>query len=145
MKHFLIIVITCIGFGFTTKAQNLTEEVQTVKEGQGVVTIHQDQGIDFLMETMVKENERKGGVDGWQIQLYSGSGPEGKRNAMDVKTKVLEKFPDAKIFTSYNPPFWRVRVGTYRHKYEALPLLKDLKEFFPNCYAVKGMVRMEEL
>ncbi|MBS2100305.1 SPOR domain-containing protein [Carboxylicivirga linearis] len=145
MKHFLIIIITCIGFGFSTKAQNLTEEVQTIKEGQGVVTIHQDQGIDFLMETMVKENERKGGVDGYQIQLFSGSGPQGKRNAMDVKTKVLEEFPDAKITTTYNPPFWRVRVGSYRNKHEALPLLKDLKEFFPNCYVVKGMVRMEEL
>ncbi|MCU4166689.1 SPOR domain-containing protein [Carboxylicivirga caseinilyticus] len=145
MKYFISLIFIFIGFTVIAQTQNLEEEVQTVKEGEGIITIHQDQGIDFLMETMVKENARQEGVDGYQIQLFSGSGPNGKRQAMEVKTKILEEFPDAKISTTYNPPFWRVRVGNYRHKHEALPLLKDMKEFFPNCYVVKGTVRMENL
>nr|WP_321453204.1 SPOR domain-containing protein [uncultured Carboxylicivirga sp.] len=145
MKQFVILIFTLLASSSLVNAQDFVEEVQTVKEGQGVITIHQDQGIDFLMQTMVKENSRQEGVEGWQIQLYSGSGPEGKKQAMDVKTKLLEEFPDAKITTTYNPPSWRVRVGNYRHKYETLPLLQDLKEFFPNCYAVKGTVKLEDL
>ena len=145
MKYIAIFIFSIFAFGNALQGQNLLEEVQTVREGEGIVTIHQEEGIDFLMETMVKENSRQPGVDGYQIQLYSGSGPKGKRQALEVKGKLLEEFPDVKITTTYNPPFWRVRVGNYRHKHEALPLLNDLKAIFPNCYVVKGSVRMESL
>ncbi len=145
MKQFTIVLITVFGFGLTAVGQGLAEEVQTVKAGEGKIVIHQEEGIDYLMKTMVEENARKNGVDGWQIQLYSGTGPEGKRQAMEVKTKMLEEFPDVQTITKYNPPFWRVRVGNYRNRNEALPMLKQLKSLFPNCYSVKGIVRMEDL
>lgn len=145
MKQFTIVLITVFGFGLTAVGQGLAEEVQTVKAGEGKVVIHQEEGIDYLMKTMVNENARQAGVDGYQIQLYSGSGPNGKHQAMEVKTKMLEKFPDVQTTTKYNPPFWRVRVGNYRNKNEALPLLMKLKDLYPNCYIVKGTVRMEDL
>ncbi len=145
MKSIAILVFSIVAFSNVLMGQNLVEEVQTVREGEGVVTIHQEEGIDYLMKTMVDENVRQGGVDGYQIQLYSGSGPKGKRQAMEVKTKLLEEFPELNITTTYNPPFWRIRVGNYRHKHEALPLLNDLKTYFPNCYVVKGSVKMEDL
>lgn len=145
MKLVAVLTYLIIVFSTTMHSQNLIEEVQTLNEGEGIVTIHQEKGIDYLMQTMVKQNARQNGVDGYQIQLYSGSGPRGKRQAMEVKTKLLEELPDANINTTYNPPFWRVRVGNYRHKHEALPLLNKLKNYFPNCYIVKGRVRMEDL
>lgn len=127
------------------QCQSLTEEIQEINQGEGQVTIHQEEGIDFLLQTQTEVNKRKGGVDGYRIQLYSGSGPKGKRQALDVKSKFLEEFPEGNISTTYNPPFWRVRVGNYRHKHEALPLLSELKELFPNCYVVKdGNVKMEK-
>ncbi len=144
MKHTTVLLILFVIFAFSAKSQSLVEEVQQTKAGEGVVTIHQEEGIDFLLQTQTEVNKRKGGVDGYRIQLYSGSGPKGKRQALDVKTKFLEEFPDRNISTTYNPPFWRVRVGNYRHKHEALPLLSELKTLFPNCYIVKdGNVKME--
>lgn len=143
MKQLLIFFLFVIVVVTGGNAQSLSEEIQQAVEGEGVVTIHQEEGIDFLLQTQTEVNKRRGGVDGYRIQLYSGSGPKGKRQALDVKTKFLEEFPDGNISTTYNPPFWRVRVGSYRHKHEALSLLNELKDLFPNCYVVKdGNVKM---
>ena len=147
MKYFLfavfILISVCAFAQSSTK--RMVEAVQESIEGQGAVTIHQEEGIDFLLDTQVEVNMRMAGVDGYRIQLYSGSGPEGKRQAMEIKGKLLDEFPDEAISTTYTAPFWRVRVGNYRHKHEALPLLNKLKEFFPNCYRVKdGEVKMND-
>ncbi|MCU4177106.1 SPOR domain-containing protein [Carboxylicivirga sp. N1Y90] len=139
MKFLLVAVFILLsGSCFAqSSSKRMVEAVQESVEGEGTVTIHQEEGINFLLDTQVDVNKRMAGVDGYRIQLYSGSGPKGKRQAMEVKGKLLDEFPDEAISTTYTAPWWRVRVGNYRHKHEALPLLNSLKEFFPNCYVVK--------
>jgi len=131
----------------TLHGGKIIDELQQNSEEEGVITIHQEEGIEFLLDTQIKMNQRSKGVDGYRIQLYSGSGPKGKKEAINVRGKFLSEFPDelVEIYTAFNPPFWRVRVGDYRHKHEALQLLSELKVIFPNCYVVKdGAVRMEQ-
>lgn len=139
MKYllFAICILLSVSSFSQTSAKRFVEAVQEPVEGEGEVVIHQDEGIEFLLDTQVEVNKRMAGVDGYRIQLYSGSGPKGKRQAMEVKGKLLDEFPEETISTTYTAPWWRVRVGNYRHRHEALPLLNSLKEFFPNCYIVK--------
>ena len=125
----------------TSLAGNLQERV----DGEGVITIYDEDGIEELVNIQVEVNKRIGGVEGWRIQLYSGSGPEGKQSALKVKGKLLGNFPDQDADLSFTSPFWRVRVGNYRHKHEALQLLNELRAIFPNCYIVKdGYVKMDK-
>ena len=84
-----------------------------------------------------EDNSRVAVFEGYRIQLYSGSGVNSKKEAMAVKIKFLSLFPDEKVDLFYNAPFWRVRVGGYRFKNEALPLLTKVKTHFPSSYMVK--------
>jgi len=131
----------------TIHGGKIIDELQQSSEEEGVITIHQEEGVEFLLDTQIKMNSRTKGVDGYRIQLYSGSGPKGKKEAINVRGKFLSEFPEesVEVYTAFNPPFWRVRVGDYRHKHEALLLLSELKALFPNCYVVKdGAVKMEQ-
>ena len=120
--------------------------VQQQVPGEGTVVIHEEEGIDFLLDTHIEMNKRHIYTDGFRIQLFSGSGQRARHEAMDVKASVLELFPDEQVYLSFTAPFWRVRVGNYRNKYEALSLLNKLKKEFPNSYIVKdGTIRMEDL
>jgi len=131
----------------TLHGGKIIDELQQNADEEGVITIHQEEGIEFLLDTQIKMNKRTKGVDGYRIQLYSGSGPKGKKEAINIRGKFLSEFPEeaVEVYTAFNPPFWRVRVGDYRHKHEALQLLNALKAKFPNCYVVKdGAVKMEK-
>jgi hypothetical protein len=127
-------------------AQYPDELLQQKEAGSGKITIHAEEGVAFLLHTHIQMNERSKFVDGYRIQLYSGSGPKAKQEALKVKGQVLDLFPDERVHIAYNAPFWRVRIGDYRHKHEALVLWNDLKKEFPSCYIVKdGQINMENL
>ncbi len=141
---FLILPLSL--FGQTITKELPTDLIQKTTYGEGQVIIHQEEGIPFLLNAHIEMNKRHRYFDGYRIQLYSGSGQKAKHVALDVKGKILELFPDDPVQISFTAPFWRVRVGNYRNKHEALGLLNRLKKEFPNSYIVKdGTLKMDEL
>lgn len=119
------------------KKSHLIQEVQRDKSGQGEISIYQDAGIEDQMKDIHESNSLSSFIEGYRIQLYSGSGVNSKKEAMTVRVKFLGQFPNEKVDLFYNAPFWRVRVGNYRFKSEALSLLTQVKRQFPNSYVVK--------
>lgn len=140
---YLLPVIIAFGLCFQSMGQesaekgHLMHDLQQAKPGEGTITIRQDAGVDEMMRDHRAANQRMAVIEGYRIQLYSGSGVNSKREAMAVKIKFLGLFPDEPVDLFYNAPFWRVRVGSYRFKNEALPLLTRVKRHFPNSYMVK--------
>ncbi len=138
-----ILFVVIIGFvSLKVSAQNksgqdLLEKVTSKSESdEGSVEITQSLEIDDLVGIHLDMNKRAGGVDGFRIQLYLGSSNNAKKEASEVKAKVLSLFQDEKIYMMYEAPFWRVQVGDFRSKSESLDLYKRLKKEFPSCYPV---------
>lgn len=146
MRNLVVIMLfLCSGIVSAQSNNELITKLQERVEGEGVISIYDEDGIEELVSIQTEVNKRRNGVDGWRIQLFSGSGPTGKSNALKVKSKFLNSFPDNDVDLSFTSPWWRVRVGNYRQKHEALPLLNELRELFPNCYIVKdGNVKMNK-
>ena len=53
MKHFIQILVLCIGIPMGAGAQTFTQRLQKTVAGQGSVTIHQSDSIDQLVNTTV--------------------------------------------------------------------------------------------
>lgn len=111
--------------------------LEAVEEGEGVIHINQSDRMKELVLTHIEMNKRAGGVEGFRVQLFSGGGSKAREEALDVKGKVLSEWPDVNVYVQYSAPFWRVRVGSFRHKHEALPLMEKLSEEFPASYIVR--------
>jgi hypothetical protein len=116
---------------------DIFDRLEKTEDGKGIITIEQSERMESLVATHIAMNRRTAGVEGFRVQLFSGVGSKARQEALDVKAKVLSEFPDEHIFIEYSAPFWRVRVGSFRHKHEALPLLEKLRKLFPACYVVK--------
>lgn len=127
---------------------NVFENLTSFEPDQGSIRIRQSGRMEELILTHVEMNERADGVEGYRVQLFSGGGNKAREEALDVKEKVLSKWPDEDVYVKYSAPFWRVRVGSFRHKHGALPLMKKFKEEFPACYIVRvhniALVTFEE-
>ncbi len=138
-----ILFIAIIGFVFINvnaqnkSAQELFEKVTSHNgSNNGFVEIIQPVEIEDLVGIHLDMNKRAGGIDGFRIQLYLGSSNYAKKEASEVKAKVLSLFQDEKIYMMYEAPFWRVQVGDFRSKSESLELYRKLKKEFPSCYPV---------
>lgn len=93
--------------------------------------------LDSLLRINVRTNYNQSTIDGYRIQIYSGSGIQARKEAEQTRTRFLELFPTQKVVVVYNAPFWKVRVGDYRFRSEALHLLEKVKICFPGSYAVR--------
>ena len=113
------------------------EKVKSRSLGEGQIFIKQSPDVERAMNDYVVSNSRLAGVEGYRIQLYSGTGNNSKQEAQEARSKFLSLFPHEKVFVEYSAPFMRVRAGSFRHKHEALPLLKKLKASFPSSYIVR--------
>ena len=58
MKHFIQLLVLCIGIPMGAGAQTFTQRLQKTVAGQGKVTIHQSDSIDQLVNTTVLTAKR---------------------------------------------------------------------------------------
>jgi hypothetical protein len=128
----------CVAFMFSLCAQT-TDDIFTRLQapGNGRVELMQELGIADLVKLHVESNKRHAKIEGFRIQVYSGSGSQSKREAQDAKSHAMSSFPQHKVYLTFTAPFWRVRVGNFRTKSESLQVYHQLKKVFPNCYPVK--------
>ena len=62
-----------------------------------------------------------------------------------MKLKFLESFPDVPIYLSYSTPYYKLRVGDFRTKFEAEKSKSKLIENYPGSYIVKEYIKSELL
>ena len=140
MSRILFVFVFCL-LSLGVIAQNGTGDVffrnlSALEKDSGSLVISQEPGIVDLVGIHIDANKRNKGVDGFRIQLYLGSNKNAKKEATDIKGKLLSLFPEEKPYVMYEAPFWRVQVGDFRSKNEALGLYKELRKEFPGCYPV---------
>lgn len=135
----LILLFSLLAPFFTALSQESSDIFSqvTTPSGGGNVKIHQDAYVKQLIISHVEDNGRSESMEGFRIQLYSGSSKKAKSDALSAKMKFLSIFPDIPVYLEYNAPFWRVRAGDFRSKNESMELYSKLKSFFPESYPVK--------
>ena len=139
IRNYLLIVILFVNYfnGVSQTSTDIFQSLESRKSSDGFVVLQQENGIADLVKFNIEQNKKLNGIEGWRIQLYSGSGINAKKEAQEIKGQAMTEFPDQKVYLIYNAPFWRVRVGDFRDKSESLSLYYSLKKKFENCYPVK--------
>lgn len=134
-----------------TFAQSFTDNLTRKVEGQGEVTLVQDQQITELINgngTAIGSTstaDRTTGLDGdtfptapvgkktkvrgFRIQVYwGGSQRTDQSKAQMAGVKVTTTFPELQAYTSFESPHWRCRVGDFLTRDDANEYLHKLRE-----------------
>ena len=93
--------------------------------------------LDSIVSNSQKNNYNQASLEGFRVQIYSGSGINSKKEAEAAQVKFQTAYPSEKVYLLYNAPFWRVRVGDYRFRSEGLTMLNKAKSLFPGSYIVR--------
>ena len=93
--------------------------------------------LDSLMTHSARSNNNQSSLEGFRIQIYSGSGMTSKKDAAETQARFLRMYPSEKVYIIYNAPFWRVRVVDYRSRSEAMKLMNKLQANFSGSYIVR--------
>lgn len=143
----LLIVVIVIPFT-SSVAQDWPERSisrDSIQIMEGDLNISQDPRLDELLNRHINYNKKKGGMNGYRIQIFFGSGRSARDDANETKAKFISYFPDVKAHILYQSPFYKVRVGDFRTKNETLKFFRRVQRRFPNAYIIPDIIEFPEL
>jgi len=118
--------------------QNNTLKSDSIQNYLSSITINKEHGIDQLIET----HESSFKQEGYRIQIFQGNK---KQPAREAKSRYISTHSKHKAHEVYQQPYFKVRVGDFRTKLEALKFQKELIPKFPNSFIVKDEIEIDEL
>ncbi|MBL0357251.1 MAG: SPOR domain-containing protein [Chitinophagaceae bacterium] len=140
-----IAAIILLGFiGITVNAQS-TAVADSVNRGK--LTVIKDSRLDELAKKEATFNEAlalatKLGKGYRLIVLSTNDRPL----AMKVRAQLLQRYPDQKVYMSFQPPYIKLKFGNYVEKSEAEAMRKEIlknKIILGNIYIVPEKIEIK--
>ncbi|MCZ2355410.1 MAG: SPOR domain-containing protein [Bacteroidia bacterium] len=95
--------------------------------------------INRLLRLHIENNAKIRLVNGFRIQIYSGSN---QKESAQVRLEFLEKFPGVPVYNLYERPYFKVRAGEFVSRLEVEAFLKSVKQYFPGSFIVPDKVEL---
>jgi len=112
----------------------------------GKVIIHGDPKIEQLVKLNRSVNRKERSFQGYRIQILSASSYNTNIDTLkNYTTRFEEEFPEIPAYLQYTDPDFKIRVGNFRTRIEALPTLKRIRKQYPGAYPVKTIIYLNEL
>lgn len=103
------------------------------------VTLNQPQEMDQAYARYIQANgERK--MNGYRIRLFFSNKQSARTESEELEKEFQLQFPQIPIYRSYTNPFFKVVVGDYRTKSDAIRELNKILPFYPKAIVVKESI-----
>ena len=96
--------------------------------------------VDAVLDSIHEQNLSRRAVDGYTIQVYSGTKRE---DALNVKKRMSQSLPDLESDVQYRQPNFRVRTGKYFTRLEAQKDYLAVKRHFPNAILIPDRIELQ--
>lgn len=100
------------------------------------VKIHQSQAIRDGMTHHIEANPDRA-MSGYRVRIYF----DNQQNSRSASVAAMNRFIDLHygiaVYRSYQNPFFKVTVGDFRTRSEAMELLQRIRNEFPTAFVVK--------
>ncbi len=114
------------------------------QEGNGNIEINQPQEFEQAYDLYLKNNaERK--RNGYRIRLFFDNKQTARVESEELEIAFQEQFPEIPTYRSYTNPFFKVVVGDYRTKSEAVKELGKILPYFPKAIVVKENINFPQI
>ncbi|MDL2283414.1 hypothetical protein LJB94_02750 [Odoribacter sp. OttesenSCG-928-G04] len=125
---------------------NIYEDLLLSDAGQGVIYLNEGLYIRELVNLHVKQNKEQKSVNGFRIQIFSGSSYDYSIERMtEIIDQFKEYFPEIPVYLNYYDPDFKIRVGNFRNRLECIPTLKMMRKKYPACYPVKTDIPFQDI
>ena len=115
---------------------------QILVHAQSAVKIISTPYLDSLIQQNIEYNKSHQTLDGYRIQLFSGSE---RNNANALRTKFRLEYPEETVYLVYQQPYFKLRVGDYRTLIDAQQMLMKLQKNYGQILIVPDKINLPKL
>ena len=151
MKRFLIIAILALLPSMLLRAQeyrvdNGSAQVDSTLMGRNIlsvlgsgVKVNQSQSMRSAFDSYVSNNAGKK-MTGYRIRVYFDNGQNARNKSEAIARSVSAAYPGIGVYRTFESPNYKVSVGDFRTKDEALKVFHSLKSSYPTALLLKETI-----
>jgi hypothetical protein len=106
----------------------------------GRMEIIQDAAIQARVNVYLSQQAKLNGIRGYRISIYFGSGQDSKKTAELTRANFVNRYPGVTCHTKFEYPYFKVYVGDFRTRSEALKFLKEIEYNYPDAFIREDIV-----
>ena len=114
----------------------------TSVSAQGEITVETPAAVTRMLEHYTATNKGRTQVDGWRIQLIATPDRRKMENAL---ARFRGLYPGIWADWIHAKPYYKVRVGAYATKLDAMRTLYAIRNDYPDAYPTRAVLRPQEL
>ena len=151
MRRFLVIFLLALLPCLTLRAQeyrveNGSAQVDSTLMGRSIlsvlgpgVTVNQSRTMRSALDSYISNNASKK-LSGYRIRVYFDNGQSARTRSESIARSVSNAFPDIGVYRTFESPNFKVCVGDFRTKDEALKVYHALKATYPTAIILKETI-----
>jgi len=103
------------------------------------VTINQSSSIESLLQRHITNSTGRK-ITGYRVRIFFDNKQDARTRSMEVAGQFASQFPEIRVYSTYEKPFFKVTVGDFRTKSEAMQLLKKIEGEYRSVFLVKETI-----
>lgn len=107
--------------------------------------VNQDPRLDKMLNWHIVKNAKMDGMEGFRVEIFFSADLDALEQAKNKKVEFLSKYSDDLVHIKYDAPNFKVRVGDFRTKNEALKLKKSIERYYPMAFIVPDKIKFPML
>ena len=151
MRRFLVILIFALLPCLTLRAQeyrveNGSAQVDSSLVGRNVlsvmgsgVSVNQSRSMRSALDNYVSNNASKK-LSGFRIRVYFDNGQNARTRSEAIARSISGAYPGIGVYRTFESPNFKVCVGDFRTKDEALKIYHSLKATYPTAIILKETI-----
>lgn len=103
------------------------------------VNLQQSSEVRQALQSQVAANaERK--IIGYRVRVFYDNAPTARARSESIVRTLRQQYPSLGVYLSFDTPNYKVCVGDFRTKDEALAVYNALKNTYPTAYIIKESI-----
>jgi len=142
----LLIIFGLLPFSsFAQEQYGIIQRLETFDTEMGKITINQDIVIANLLNEYYIRNASKPGMQGFRIRIYFDLGQQSRTVSQETMDEFMENYPGIAVYRTFDSPYYKVSVGDFRTRDEALKFLKTIERKYPKAFIVAEWISFPAL
>ena len=109
--------------------------------GGGAVTVVQDSKVERLLDAY-RQRYDEATIPGYRVRIFSATGNAARRQALDAMKAFSESYPDIVPYLSYDEPYFKIYVGDFRIRSDALRFQRQIAPDYPHAFISADNIRV---
>lgn len=118
----------------------LLVEPSVIEHENATVIVYQSALVEKSMRSHIYENAGRK-IKGYRVRIYYDNGQNARNESGGMLGRFKALFPGVPAYMSYSNPYFKVTVGDFRTKSEAMELLDRAKTIFPDAFIVEEVIK----